>query len=136
MSIARTKSPTNLSHAGSDSCTTACATESRAEKQDLPVVAPRSDIYEKKDAFLLVVDMPGASEKDMEVLLDGETLTLSGVRHAEATGLGGRAFKRAFTLSDEIDGATIDASFEAGVLRVRLPKRDAVLPRKIDVQVS
>ena len=110
--------------------------------------APRVDIYEKAAGFVLVADMPGVSEKTVDVSLAGNELTIAGevVEPPPAPG-GGEyhlayselrpvSYRRRFALTEEVDGAKIEASVKNGVLRVFLPRRDTAKPRTIDVRLG
>lgn len=108
------------------------------------VYRPATDIYESADDVVLVADMPGVGPDDIEVSLERRVLTIrgharppapEGFRQAYAEyGVGD--YERVFTLSDDIDQEKIEASQNAGVLTLRLPKAAATKPRKIAVQAS
>ena len=109
--------------------------------------APRVDIYEKAAEFVLVANMPGVSEKTVDVNLDGNELTLSGEVVEYSPDDGGEEhlaysefrplrYRRTFALTEEVDEAKVEASMKNGVLRVSLPKSDAVKPRTIDVSLG
>jgi HSP20 family molecular chaperone IbpA len=122
---------------------TAAAALSRSA-EDAPVYSPRSDIYEKADALVLLAEMPGVSEKSIEIELEADRLTITG--RPEAEQLTGYTlsygeyrpgtFWRTFRLSDEIDASRIEATIRNGVLRLTLPKKESVKARKIPVKVS
>lgn len=124
------------------------ATEVDARKtentRDLPASAPATDIYETEREIVVVVDMPGVGEQQVEVTLENQELTLSG-RSAPAEAevgetlyreFGAAEFRRSFTLSDEIDREKITARVKNGVLRVVLPKAAKAQPRRISVQAE
>ena len=108
------------------------------------VYVPKVDIYEAKDAIVLVADMPGVDEKSVEITLDKNILTIAGTVEPEAykdhsityseydTG----DYERAFTISDEVDRNKIEASVKQGVLRVTLPKVEPVKAKKIAVKTG
>ena len=107
-------------------------------------VAPSADIYEKADALVVVVDMPGVDESSVDIRVERNVLTIEG-RVAQETHEGYRLayseyapydYHRAFTLSNEIDPSRIEASIKHGVLRLTLPKAKAAMPRKIDVRMG
>lgn len=108
------------------------------------VYVPRVDIYETKEEIILVADMPGVSEKSIDITLDKNVLTLSGtVEPWQPEGLSLTYaeynvgdYQRVFTLPNEIDREKLQASLKDGVLRLRLPKASAALPRKISVQAA
>ena len=87
--------------------------------------------------------MPGVRESDIEVLLTGNRLTISGKREQESEGRSDRyytyersygTFSRSFTLPDGADGDSLRASLEGGVLEITVPKKPEVQPKKIDVK--
>jgi len=103
-------------------------------------VVPNVDISETKDAYLLEADMPGVSKNGLEVLLEGNELTIVGRRAAkkpEGNALHQESadhdFRRTFVLDPVIDAAKISAQIEQGVLTVRLPKAEKLTPRRIKV---
>ncbi len=109
-----------------------------------PVFVPRCDIYESSEGLMLLADMPGVDEKSVNVDLEAGVLTITGriveekfpekelVYREFRTG----DYKRAFTLSEEVDTSKIDANLKNGVLRVYLPKVEKAKPRKIAVMAS
>ena len=101
---------------------------------------PSVNVVETKDQFVLEAEMPGVTKDGLEVSVEGRNLTLIGrrqTRSAEVTTLyreiTARDFKRVFELDQTIDTARISARIEQGLLRVTLPKVEAVKPRKISV---
>jgi HSP20 family molecular chaperone IbpA len=108
------------------------------------VYVPKVDIYEAKDAIVLVADMPGVDEKSVDITLDKNILTIAGTVEPEAykdhsityseydTG----DYERAFTISDEVDRNKIEASVKQGVLRVTLPKVEPVKAKKIAIKTG
>jgi len=103
---------------------------------------PRIDLYEAGDAIVLLADMPGVNESDVEITLEKDRLTIHGPVEERAPE-GYRAvysefrlgdYERSFVLSNEIDRDNIVANFKDGVLRLSLPKAEAAKTRKIAVQ--
>lgn len=108
------------------------------------VYAPDVDILERKDDIIVTADLPGVDEKNMDVTLEKNVLTISGrvepalpdnyrLAYAEY-GVGD--YQRAFTLSDEVDKSRIQATMKNGVLRLVLPKAEAAKTRKIHVNTE
>jgi HSP20 family protein len=106
---------------------------------------PAMDLVETDDHFVLRADLPGLSQEDVHIELEDTTLTLSGERKAEheardegfyrverAFG----AFSRTLTLPKGIDPEAITASFDRGVLEVRIPKPEERKPRRIEIGVN
>lgn len=103
-------------------------------------LSPRVNIIETNDAYILEAEMPGVNKDGLEVLLEGNELTLIGRRQRESTEAqlvyresSPKDFRRDFALDPTIDTAKIDAKMENGVLVLHLPKAEKVRPRKIVV---
>jgi HSP20 family protein len=108
-----------------------------------PTLAPPVDIYENADEILVVTDVPGARSDSIMVKLDKGELYLHARRDEETVGgrpLAGptRAvdYTRTFLVPPGIDGEKITAEMNAGVLRIHLPKSEALKPRKIAVRAG
>ena len=106
---------------------------------------PAMDLVESEEHFVLRADLPGMSEEDVNIEVEERVLTISGERKAELTATkdGYQRFERAFgsfsrslTLPDGIDAAAVSASFDRGVLEVRIPKPEQRKPRKISIGVG
>ena len=112
--------------------------------RDLPVYAPATDIYEKKDAILVFCDMPGVVEKGLDITLEDDVLTICGCQdmaepeHREAIYRGFRPgiYRRSFTLNTPVHRDGIKARLTHGVLEMSLPKAEAAQPRKIQVETA
>jgi HSP20 family protein len=80
--------------------------------------------------LLVVADIPGVAAADLDVKVEKDLLTIEAQRGERIR------YERAFSLPDTIDGAKIEARLDAGVLTVRLPKAEAVRPRKVEVRAG
>ncbi len=108
------------------------------------VYTPAVDIFETPDALTLLADMPGVKPSNLKIDLREGVLTLAGL--VEARPQAGREsllvelepgnYYRQFTLSDVIDQSRIEAKLTDGVLRLHLPKVEAVKPRQITVKAG
>lgn len=104
-------------------------------------VQPNVDIVETKDGYVLEAEMPGVTKDGLEVLLEGNELTIVGRRKESPNGTSqlvyresvDRDFRRVFELDPTIDKARIGAKIENGMLTLDLPKAEQVKPRKITV---
>jgi HSP20 family protein len=106
---------------------------------------PAMDLVETKRDFVLRADLPGLSEGDVKIELEDNVLTISGERKAEQEEqregyyrierASGR-FGRSLTLPEGVDAGSIQASFEAGVLEVRVPKPQARRPERVTIGVA
>lgn len=108
-----------------------------------PTWTPRTDVVETDDAYHLAMDLPGVDPEAVDVHFDDGTLRVSGERHVHADHRDGRfrrvernygQFLRSFRLGTDVDTDGIDASYDAGVLTVRVPKTEARKPRQIAVR--
>ncbi|MEZ5570429.1 MAG: Hsp20/alpha crystallin family protein [Halioglobus sp.] len=124
--------------------TTANTEAQKNEREPRLVLRPAVDIYENGDAITLFADVPGVSEDSLSVEVDDKTLTLQGdiaitmpddIESLYADVRSTR-YQRAFTLSAELDTTRINASLSNGLLTVKIPKREEVRPRKIEVTTS
>jgi|SRR5919201_1028404 HSP20 family protein len=104
--------------------------------------APAMDLVEADDHFVLKADLPGLSEDDVAIEVQDGTLTVSGERKAENEKREkgwyrlersfGR-FSRSLTLPEGVDADKIEASFDKGVLEIRIPKPEERKPRRITI---
>ena len=107
---------------------------------------PRVDLLEHEQAFVLVADLPGMQQEDINVSVQDNVLTLEGKRTFEHTENGqGRShysertsgtFCRRFLLSTAVNVEQITATYTHGVLEVHLPKVVEAQPKRIAVQAS
>jgi HSP20 family molecular chaperone IbpA len=122
--------------------TAEAAASTATEADDTPTFSPPTDIYETKDAVMMLLEMPGADPDSLNVNLDKRVLTVSArsvpfmpegynLIHAEYRD---GNYERAFTLSDQVDGDRVDAVFKNGVLRLTLPKTAQSQAKKIPVK--
>ena len=103
---------------------------------------PAMDLVETDEHFILRADLPGMSEEDIKIEFEDGTLTVSGERKVEhkAENEGYYRVERAFgsfsrslTLPQGIDPEAVAASFDSGVLEVRIPKPEQRKPRRIEI---
>jgi len=106
------------------------------------VLNPAVDIYESRDEYLLVADLPGVQQSELTVNLHQGELSFEGVRKPGEAGpvLSGHngeiKYRRSFTLPGGIDAEKIEAKLASGVLQLRVPKAAALKPRQISVTVG
>jgi HSP20 family protein len=106
---------------------------------------PAVDIIEEKDRFVLRADVPGVLPEDIDVSMDNGVLSISGERHAIATGedtgvqrierATGR-FLRRFTLPETADAEGVAARSANGILEVTIPKAPEIQARRITVEAA
>ncbi len=105
---------------------------------------PPVDISEDADGISLVADMPGVGRDTLAIEVDGDALTVEGRANIEVdedsqalhADVRSTTYRRTFALSKELDASGIEAELKDGVLRLRIPKRAEVRPRKIEVSVG
>jgi HSP20 family molecular chaperone IbpA len=112
--------------------------------RDRPVYVPRVDIVETDDALEILADMPGVTRDGVEVTLEQRVLRLRG--RAELPLPEGVAplyleyepgdYERAFTLSEAVDPAGIEARVRNGVVHLRLPKAGPAKLQRIEVRAD
>jgi HSP20 family protein len=106
------------------------------------VISPAADILETPEAYLLMLDMPGMAKEGIGVAMDGESLTVRGstgtVQNKDAdlvfSEIRSGTYLREFTLGKDIEREEIEATYEHGVLTLRLPKKESLKPREIRVR--
>lgn len=107
------------------------------------VWAPRTDLVEAEDAYRIHLDVPGVSKDDLTINYQDNQLTVSGERASDRTAEDEEYvrvertfghFHRSFTLPRTVNAEDISASYENGVLTIRVPKTEEVKPRQIEIQ--
>jgi HSP20 family molecular chaperone IbpA len=104
------------------------------------VVAPPVDVFENDHEVLVVADVPGIPEDAFEVRVENDKLTIETRRPAasDARALAREYeefdFARSFRIPAGIDGPKVSAEVKNGTLMVRLPKSEAVRPRRVEVR--
>ena len=116
----------------------------RGDAQGAPAMAPRVDVIEDPMGISILADLPGVSKERLSLRIEGETLQIEGEVASDAP-QGMEAvyaevqvprYRRAFTLSRELDTGKIDAKLKDGVLTLRIPKAEHAQPRRIHVQAG
>jgi len=118
---------------------------SRTERvQTAPAMLPRVDVIEDNAGITMHADLPGVSKDRLALRVEGETLQIEGDIASE-TPEGMEAiyaevqlprYRRAFTLSRDLDTSRIDAALKDGVLTLRIPKAEHAQPRRVEVKVG
>jgi HSP20 family protein len=106
---------------------------------------PAVDIYEDDKKVVLKLEVPGIAEKDLDVSIENNVLTVKGERKFEKEEKEENfhrierrygAFYRAFTLPTTVDTEGIDARYDAGILKLELKKKPEAQPKQIKVSVN
>lgn len=114
----------------------------RPDAREDEYVLPLADIFETPDAYVVMLDMPGADKENMRVRLERGSLSVTApvfrhfqenrtVLHEETRVFG---FARAFSLGEGIDLKNVDAQFQDGVLTIKLFKNEELKPREISIR--
>ncbi|MGC9222599.1 MAG: Hsp20/alpha crystallin family protein [Terracidiphilus sp.] len=106
---------------------------------------PAVDIYEDEKKVVLKLEVPGIAEKDLDVSVENNVLTVKGERKFEKEEKEENfhrierrygSFYRAFTLPTTVDTEGIDAKYDAGILKLELKKKPEAQPKQIKVSVG
>src|SRR5271169_3849146 len=117
----------------------------RSSQTDLAAWAPAVDIYETENELVVKADLPDLQEKDIDIRVENNTLTIRGERKFEkdvnednylrierAYG----AFTRSFSLPNTVNSENIRAEYRNGVLTLHMAKREESKPKQIKISVS
>ena len=107
--------------------------------------APAVDVYEDEHQVTLKIEVPGIEEKDIDVRVENNTLTVQGERKIEREEKEENyrrverqygSFTRTFTLPQTVDSENVSATYDKGVLKISLPKKAEAKPKQIKVNVG
>ena len=106
---------------------------------------PAVDIYETPSHVVLKAEIPGMNQDEIEIVIEDNTLVLKGERRFEKEAADERyhriersygTFARSFTLPNSVDQDGVTATYEAGVLKIVMPKKEEKKPKSIKVDVT
>ena len=107
--------------------------------------APAVDVYEDEHKVTLKIEVPGIDEKDIDVRVENNTLTVHGERKIEKEEKEENyrrverqygSFTRTFTLPQTVDTENVSANYDKGVLKITLPKKAEAKPKQIKVNIG
>lgn len=119
--------------------------EGREEALTNTAFAPPVDVYEDEHNVTLKIEVPGIDEKDIDVRIENNTLTVHGERKFEKQEKEENyrrverqygSFTRSFTLPNTVDSENVVANYDQGVLKVKLAKKAEAKPKQIKVNVG
>jgi HSP20 family protein len=119
--------------------------EGREEALTTSSFAPAVDVYEDEHKVTLKIEVPGIDEKEIDVRLENNTLTVHGERKIEKEEKEENyrrverqygSFTRTFTLPQTVDTESVSANYDKGVLKITLPKKAEAKPKQIKVSVA
>lgn len=105
--------------------------------------SPNADIREDEKSYIMDLDLPGYTENDVKINLNGKTLTIASSLDEKKEDVKSnyiirerilRKFSRSFTLPSDIDEDSISAKFENGVLTIDIPRLPEKQPKQIEIQ--
>jgi len=117
----------------------------REESLTTSSFAPAVDVYEDEHNVTLKIEVPGIDEKDIDVRLENNTLTVHGERKFEKEEKEENyrrvesqygSFTRSFTLPNTVDAEHATASYDKGVLKIKLAKKAEAKPKQIKISVG
>jgi HSP20 family protein len=117
----------------------------REEALTTSTFAPPVDVYEDEHNVTLKIEVPGIDEKDLDVRIENNTLTVRGERKFEKEEKEENfrrverqygSFTRSFTLPNTVDTDSIQAVYEKGILKIQLAKKAEAKPKQIKVNVG
>lgn len=123
---------------------TTAVTRKTEEAAREAALLPAVDVIEDAGGITLYADLPGVPKDKLALQIEADTLTIEGeisldmpegmeATHAEVSR---PRYRRAFTLSKELDSGKVSAEFSQGVLKLRIPKAEHAQPRRIEVKVA
>ena len=107
--------------------------------------APAVDVYEDEHKVTLKIEVPGIDEKNIDVRVENNTLTVHGERKIEKEEKEENyrrverqygSFTRTFTLPQTVDTESVSANYDKGVLKIALPKKAEAKPKQIKVSIG
>jgi HSP20 family protein len=117
----------------------------QGDESALTTWAPAVDIYETPDELVVKADLPDVNEKDIDIRVENNLLTIRGERKFEKAVSEENylrvertygSFSRSFSLPNTVNPESIRAEYKNGVLSVNLPKREESKPRQVKVNVN
>lgn len=117
----------------------------RSDQAALSTWAPPVDIYETENELVLKADLPDVNERDLDVQVENNMLTIRGERKFDQQIKEDNylriertygSFSRSFSLPSTINSEAIKAEYKNGVLRIELPKRAESKPKQVKITVS
>jgi HSP20 family molecular chaperone IbpA len=121
------------------------AKREESQEREQPLLRPPADIFEHDNGITMLLDLPGVSRDRLDIQADRHSLVVEGdlsIDVPEGTeslhaDIRATRYRRSFSLSGEqLDTDAVEASLKDGVLRIDIPKRAELKPRRIEVQTG
>jgi HSP20 family protein len=106
---------------------------------------PRVDVYDRESDLMIRTEVPGVSPEDIDITVEGNTLTVKGHRSFEKEEnkenyhrkeIFEGVFERTILLPEGTDAEAVSATSKDGILEISVPKKPEVLPRKVSVEIQ
>jgi HSP20 family protein len=119
--------------------------EKRSEDESRVSWYPAADIYDTKDNYVLKIEVPGLSKKDVNIEVEDNILSVKGERKEEKdekkdgyrrTERHSGVFYRAFRLPRNVDAGKIGASLKDGILELKVAKPEEIKPKNIPISIN
>ncbi len=113
--------------------------------QDLDSWSPVCDVFETPQSLVICLELPGLSQDQIDLRLDGDELVVQGDREMDRESAGDQfhrversygKFSRRFHLPSTVDRDSVEATYNAGVLRIVLSNRPETLPESVRVEIN
>jgi len=107
--------------------------------------SPKVDVYETQESYVLNAELPGLKKEEINIDVNDNILTINGEKKFEEkvekdsyvrVERNYGSFSRSFTLSDDVNTESIQASYKEGVLELTLPKKEEAKPKEIKVEIN
>ena len=109
-----------------------------------PSIRPAVDVHENDDVIVLYAELPGVNQDNLDITIENGNLQLEARAKLDTPAEMSPVYaefqtpnyKRSFTLSNELDTDNIEAKLAHGILKLTIPKKETIKPRKVDVKVA
>lgn len=101
------------------------------------------DVSESEDEYTVEASLPGIDPEDLDITYSGNTLTIKGETKSETESEGKRyhmrerrygSFSRSISLPSSVDASKIEANYEKGILKLKIPKAEEAKPKRIEIK--
>ena len=105
---------------------------------------PKVDVVDYDESIVIVTELPSMRKDGIKVSIEDDVLTISGDKHKLLDDdaryirreLKHSSFKRSFRLGDVLDEENINATFDDGILRIEIPKKNPEMTKKLDIDIA
>lgn len=107
--------------------------------------SPPLEVYAKENEYVVKAEIPGMKKEEIDISLAGDVLTIKGERKAEEEARSEDyhlcercfgSFERSVTLPEEVDASKAEATYENGILQIKLPKVPEAKPKRVEIKAQ